>query len=234
MTAIVWQSSTVTYDDSGEGTLGITEHILEFDCVLREVHESSSVITDHAVESGAAISDHKRPNPRKVHLTGEITDHPAGDPPLSGTGGTQIRSALTRIELADAQVMKFETAFFRAREVFGVLQNLSLDDVSVTVENEMDTYENMQIESANLSRDAGLGGTLNVEIVLREIRIAETRTGEPQPMEARGQREQDRGGQEGEEVEDDGPQTSVLRGLSEGGFEDAGDFLGGIFGMGGS
>lgn len=39
-------------------------------------HEASAEVTLHPVEEGASVSDHVRPMPETIQLTGVITDHP--------------------------------------------------------------------------------------------------------------------------------------------------------------
>lgn len=209
MITLSWTSVAITRDASGEASAGATDHVLSFDAVLKETHNSQSDITEHAVERGAALADHKRPRPISITLTGEVTDHPVDDPPPSGSGATTGPVAtLRKVDGTEATARVFETAFFRVREVFGVLQNLSLMQQTITYESELSFYDNLEVESAQLTRESGLAATLMCEIVLREVRVAETDSVQPEAREPRGRREQPRGAQETEEPANN---TSLLQ-----------------------
>ena len=57
-------------------SLGVRNRIglLRLDATLQEVHERSSTITDHPIETGSFIQDHIQRDPRKLFMEGFITD----------------------------------------------------------------------------------------------------------------------------------------------------------------
>jgi hypothetical protein len=58
-----------------EGDTGQTFNIA-IDASIEETHESPTTITDHAVESGANISDHMRPDADRLTIEGIISNTP--------------------------------------------------------------------------------------------------------------------------------------------------------------
>lgn len=57
-------------------SLGVRNRVglLRLDATLQEVHERSSTITDHPIETGSFIQDHIQRDPRKLFMEGFITD----------------------------------------------------------------------------------------------------------------------------------------------------------------
>jgi hypothetical protein len=66
---------------------------LVFDIVEREEHESDSKITDHAVETGSAITDHVREEPRSLTLNTWVTMTPLTDKAKLGIEADRILGA---------------------------------------------------------------------------------------------------------------------------------------------
>src|SRR5687767_4349391 len=66
---IIWQGDT-----------GQTFNIA-LDATTNETHEAPSTITDHAVEQGASISDHIRPEADRLTIEGVISNTPIVLPP---------------------------------------------------------------------------------------------------------------------------------------------------------
>lgn len=110
-----------------------------------ESHQRTSTITDHAIESGAKVSDHIIRDPERIILTGFITDAPAKFF-FSQPGATQ--RAFDTLDKAWA-----------AGELF-------------TVYTGRKKYENMVIESLDLPRDRD--GSMQFSITMRHVRIVET------------------------------------------------------------
>ncbi len=51
---------------------------LALDCTVTETHTATSTVTEHPVESGANITDHIRPDPVQLSITGIVSDTPIG------------------------------------------------------------------------------------------------------------------------------------------------------------
>ena len=234
MLTISWSTATegivfLTDDESEEGTreLVFTENVIQFDCVTSETHEGISELTEHAVETGAPISDHKRVKPRRLTIECLVTNTPLDAPPPSGAGdGSNPITAEVRSEDDDApgegggqraraQVVVFSAAFDRMTDVHNALDALRTGDEFVTITTRIRTYENMQIVSVTSPREAPDGDSLRFNIEAVEVRIAETsRIDTPSPREPRGSTTTERGAREGTE-----PRESALHRL----FGDDGD-----------
>lgn len=218
---IQWTTSSETVGDDGELAPLAFVHILGFDCVLREIHDATAVVTEQAVERGSPIADHKRPDPRRLTIEAMITNAPLESPPLSGgesSPATTVREGVTT----------FDEPFDRPGDVFAALQALARDPVLVTVVTRHETYDDMAVVSVSVPRDSDTGDALVVTIDLVEVRVAEALTVDaPQPREPRGRGRRNRGAQETQD-ERNGRQQSGLARLTDQ-IEDAGgtdDFLG--------
>jgi hypothetical protein len=96
---------------------------LEIDVTLEETHERSAEITDHPVEGGSFIQDHIVNAPKKLMMTGMITDTPLG-----GDSGP------------------------RAQEAFDVLETLYDSRSTFTVVSGFKVYDDMAIESLSMPK----------------------------------------------------------------------------------
>lgn len=96
---------------------------LEIDVTLEETHERSAEITDHPVEGGAFIQDHIVNAPKRLLMSGLITDTPLG-----------------------------RDAGPRAQEAFDALEALYESRTPFTVVSGFRVYEQMAIESLSLPK----------------------------------------------------------------------------------
>ena len=218
MLTISWSTAeegiVFSEDATEEGTreLTFTENTIQFDCVTSETHEGISELTEHAVETGAPISDHKRTKPRRLTIEALVTNTPIDAPPPSGaSAGASPVTAEVRTEddaeqsegggqRSRAQVLVFSAAFDRMTDVCNALDALRVGDTFVTITTRVRTYENMQIVSVTSPREAADGDSLRFTIEAIEVRIAETRTVDtPSPREPRGSSTTERGSREGSE-----------------------------------
>lgn len=195
--------------EEGIAELVFTENVLQFDCVTSETHEGISELTEHAVETGAPISDHKREKPRRLTIEALVTNTPLAAPPPSGyDDGTRVTAevqaegedAAGEGQQARAQVVVFSAPFDRMGDVFETLDRLRRDAVFVTITTRVRTYESVQIVSVTAPREAEDGDSLRFGIECQEVRIAETRSIDtPAPREPRGGTPRERGAREGTE-----------------------------------
>lgn len=182
---------------------------IEFDATLRETHSSAATITQHAVESGAAISDHVRPT--NVHASFEcfVSDSPT-QMPLSQMYG--VRGSIQAVNLeagnarelvrgahrsqeaeyedrairATANVLKFDGEFSRVGRVYEQLERLRKDATILTASTLLDTLENVVITNLSAPQTAADGDGITFTIELEQIRLAETQFVEvPDPVEPR-------------------------------------------------
>jgi hypothetical protein len=199
------------FDADGLGPITIvTEHSLGFDCITAETHEGTSVLTEHAVEDGSPIADHKRANPRKLTIEAIVTNTPLDAPPPSGYGASgitaQIQASTVRIANPDgsngtrnvkANVIQFSATFDRMVDVAATLSRLRLEATPVTITTRIRTYDALQVVSVTEPRKAEDGDSITFTIECQEVRIATSRTIDtPRPREPRGRPTTDRGAQE--------------------------------------
>lgn len=186
---ISWSTETEATSADGENEVTTAFHLLEFDAVVSEEHTAESELTDHVVESGEAISDHKRPKPRAINLEAHVTNTPLDFPPSSGFQARAI-SAQVRKGVGDAKanVVVFSEEFDRITDVESTLDRLRKEAIDLTVETRVRTYENVQLVSYSIPRRDPIDG-IDIQIKLREVFRAETQTVDaPLPREPRGAR----------------------------------------------
>lgn len=133
---------------TNKGQIGVRlEGLVTFNAslTLNESHQRTSTITDHAIESGAKVSDHIIRDPERITVLGFVTDTP-GKFGQWFPGATQ--GAFDTLDKA-----------WSAGELF-------------TVYTGRKKYENMVIESLDLPRDRD--GSMQFSITMRRVRIVES------------------------------------------------------------
>ena len=123
-----------------------------FDAVFSAAHELSLSVTNHPVQSGAAVADHAYLQPETVTLSVGMSDAMTGAGTIAGEGGERSVSAYQKLlELA------------RARR-------------PLTLATRLETYSNMLIETVAAEETADSMNALRAEITLRRlnmVRLAE-------------------------------------------------------------
>lgn len=178
---ISWEDVEET---EGEADLNftITEHVLEFDAVTKESHESSSEVTQHTVESGEAISDHKRANPRTIQIDAFVTNTPLDAPPPSGPRGGSVT---TRTQ---DNVTVFSQEFDRVSDVWETLLELQRGSFDLTVTTRYQVYENVQLVKVSTPRDTAEDSVM-FSLSLQEVfRASSELVDDPVPREPRARR----------------------------------------------
>ena len=207
---ISWSTEAQSTNAEGENEVNTTYHLLEFDAVLSEEHGAESDLTDHVVESGAAISDHKRPKPRTLQIDGLVTNTPLGFPPPSGFGTRAISAEVRKsVGSAKANVVVFSEEFDRVVDVAETLDRLRAEAIDLTIETVIRTYEDMQLVSVSAPRKEAIDA-VTFSLRFREVFRAETQTVEaPLPREPRAAPRTETSA-EGEDEEADGTESSWL------------------------
>lgn len=80
-----------------KGFTFISRRVLQFDAVLSESHDFDSEVTEHVVEEGVNVSDHVRPNLKKVSLEVLFSDSPIFgrlSQVITPWGATSVQEAL--------------------------------------------------------------------------------------------------------------------------------------------
>lgn len=202
--SISWSTDTTT-TDGGETTISSAYHILEFDVITSVDHTAESELTEHTVETGAAISDHKRAKPRTIEIEAFVTQTPLGVPPLSGFATRSVSGSVHKgTGPAKATVFEFSEEFDRIQDVEQTLERLRTEAIDLTVETRARTYDNVQLVSFRIPQKEGVDGA-PFTLSIREVFRAEAQTTQaPLPREPRGaSRSETSSDTEEEETEDD-------------------------------
>jgi hypothetical protein len=164
-------------------------YTLAFDAVVKEKHGAQATLTEHAVEGGAALSDHKQVKLRTVTLDCVVTDSPLGAPPPTGSRTRQVRGTVTNVELGEgrtAQGLVYSAPVTRVVDAFAELEDLVRRPVTVAVRTGLRLYSRMQVTSVSAPRALDDGNSIELSIELTELRTATVETTTvPQPRMAR-------------------------------------------------
>lgn len=148
---------------------------LILDCVLSESHKSEVEVTSHNVEEGADITDHARPKPREVTLTGIVSETPI--------------NIVQQRRIVESKGQRFETVTSTAsprgstqyvEAALAKLENLYAKPQLVDLITSIRKYSNMMLTSLSIPRDPKTGDALNFTAVFREVRFATLRLVEAQ------------------------------------------------------
>lgn len=141
--------------------------LIEFDAMVTENHKGDVAITDHPVEDGVDISDHARPLPESVSVRVIVSD----DPIIAN----RSENAQPSVPGGDPDT--------RSNDAYDFVKRFK-DGVSpVGLATTLRDYSNMLISSMSVVKDAATGRVLDLNLTLREIQKANTRTTEvPEPV----------------------------------------------------
>lgn len=120
------------------------------DATVSEEHSINIQTTEHPVERGFAITDHRRVQPKVIKLSGIISNYPVKL--FASAGGA-------RNEVAAA---------------WNVFNQLKDSGDLVTVSTSLATYENMMITDVSVPRDAKRGNSLELTVTCKELRIVDS------------------------------------------------------------
>lgn len=132
--------------------LGLVFGSFEFDASIEEEHKVSVDVTDHPVESGAQVSDHKVKRPNELTVRAIVTT----TPPLLGA------------------FLRIPNVSTRDVDTWTLLNELAEGKELLTVITTLKTYDNMTIKEMSVPRTAALGNSLEVSITFRELFTVES------------------------------------------------------------
>lgn len=135
---------------------------IEFDAVIEEAHDWQNTVTASPVEDGGNITDNLLRNPRKITLTGVVTNAPIFDSTSTGTFSN------------DSGAIDGSSQETRVNQVFGLLRNFMDKGLLTIVYTRYMVYFDMAILSINIPRKTGLGEALQFTIEFQEVRIVST------------------------------------------------------------
>jgi hypothetical protein len=176
---------------------------ITLDASIEEHHKQSSDVTEHPVEIGPNVSDFVRPQPFALEIQGVISNTPIVLPPASEMDGSRIvpvsvdgpphtvgntlgrplpgfnfiaGQRVTSIPQRKAATIGFDPEFDRATKVYNLVMGLVTEGVLLTVVTAIATWENMVLQSADITRNAQVGDALDLNLSLRQVRLAEVDT----------------------------------------------------------
>jgi hypothetical protein len=140
---------------------------LTLDASLSENHQTDVEVTDHPVEQGADVTDHRRRKPDSLTLEGIVSNYP-------------LPSATDVEALQEWQGRQWysrsSASFGRAESAYQQLLDLADSSVLITVVTNLRIYENMTLTSLHVPRDAKSGQMIRFTATFREIRIVANKT----------------------------------------------------------
>lgn len=139
---------------------------VQCDAEIRTVHGKEGQLTEHAVESGAPVTDHYRVRPDEVEIDAIVSDSPLNNIPIPGWGTvTSIGAALAGGDQTPSQTARDALeAYFDNAEI-------------ITIETRRRTYEQMVLTSLSYADEVANGNVLRFTVRARRIRLTDTATG---------------------------------------------------------
>lgn len=212
----------ITYPEL-DGTLGA----LELDVTVRDTHRSAADVTEHAVEDGANVTDHVRPQQDRLSLEGWVSNTPlrlAKDHTNGVTGSVRTTELQTPagalLGSRAASVFRLEGDYDRVTSVHEELRRLIRQGIVCGISTSLRDYENMVLHDLEAPRDAESGNqAVRVRIEAKQVRIVSTETVavQEEPRDARGRGRRRQGPQTPQPGSDQQAQrTSLLRQLATG------------------
>jgi hypothetical protein len=181
-------------------------------------------VTEHPVESGANITDHIRPDPVQLSITGIVSDTPIGS-----------RQVQRSIEVGGASVQVTQQEPPSSATGFGRAAWAKLDAIRVTakpvkVVTRDKTYESMALVSLSVPKEAKTGGALYFTAQFKQVRIVFNRSTKVVVAKApKSHKKQDTGKQPTAELAQPKNYSSELRDLAgDAGVDKALDRISGV------
>lgn len=168
---------------------------IEFDATITAAHQSSSTVTEHAVEKGSPISDHVRQLADRLSVEAMVSNTPIKVPTtqMRGVSGSVQSTSLKYEEItrgplgfstptpksASVEVLRFDGAFDRVRDVYAELKIIEVNGLAVGVRTVyrggLVDYTDMALTSLTIPIDVNSGSAKLFQFELVKIRVVETR-----------------------------------------------------------
>jgi hypothetical protein len=155
-----------------------TSGMVQVDASVSEQHTITAQVTEHPVENGPDVADHIRPLPRRVVLSGIVTNTPIYTPATQVRGATGSFAGQFSVQVGNKSIkytaLQFSDEFDRVRDVYGELVTAALGGALFEVTTTLAQYENMAITNFDVPRGAGTGNALQFQIQFQEVRLVDT------------------------------------------------------------
>lgn len=147
--------------------------VVTLDAVIAEQIKFSSSVTEHKLEDGSTIADHKVINPTDITVTGFVSNYPVR---IFGAGIFPVRDDN------------------RASAAYEALKNLVKGTERVTIIDRLEHHSSMLLTELSIPLDTMNYHGLRFEAIFRQVRLVQTRQVEisasdapiAQPAEDRG------------------------------------------------
>jgi hypothetical protein len=143
------------------------------DVSISEDHAIERTLTKYPVEFGGQVSDHLLVTPRRLSVTGFLTDAPS-DPVEA------VEEALRNTQRAFAQTtgapVTGPLASTRSKDIFAIFELLAASSAICSVATELTVYESMILTRLGVPRSTSDGRGLTVELVFDRLTVAKTST----------------------------------------------------------
>lgn len=143
---------------------------LAIDCTVTETHTATSSVTSHPVESGSDITDHIRPEPLQLSITGIVSDTPIGSKQINRA----ISAGGTSIQIRQLETPTSATGF--GRSAWAKLDAIRTAAKPIKVVTRDKTYESMALVSVSVPKEARTGGAFEFTAQFRQVRIVYNRS----------------------------------------------------------
>ena len=184
-TLLTWEGSTVPPVAAGA---------LEIDAASMLGFESSAEVTEHPVETGAAVADHVRPLNGTITLEGVITNAPIVLPTTQMNGATLAPGVVTLPDGSRATALRFSGAFDRVRACDETLQSLVDSGAIVSITTGLRTVNSLAITRYRPERTGDTGDAIKIVLEFKRVKLATTARA-PVPAVRRAQVRLERGAQ---------------------------------------
>lgn len=124
------------------------------DCTVNLTHSNNATVTEFPIETGASINDHVIKQSRVLTLSGFITDTPY-----------QLFSFN----------LPFSTADKISKKAYDIFQEIYNNKYLVSVETDLEKYENMFIESMSFPRSKDTQKTLEFTLNMKQLTFVESK-----------------------------------------------------------
>jgi len=132
---------------------------VEPDVSVTESHVRQAQVTEHPVEDGSVIGDHKIYKPKVISLTAVISDTPLG--------------------LLQLVAQVFQNPFATktvSQKGWDNLNKMYSEDEPIEIITGLESYTNMHIENLVANRNANTTGGVSFRARFKEIKVVETKT----------------------------------------------------------
>jgi hypothetical protein len=195
----------ILFEESGELKAVV------FDATLRFVPQSSALVSEHPVESGAAVTDHIRPEADRLSAECFVSTKPVYSPnfdgangsfqslPLQGASRDQTRGAQaengsvknaeyqSKSQQAQARTLQFSEPFDRLADIHGTLRRILANGIECTIDTgTLGVWDRMALTSISAPKEAQ--GSITFSLEARQMRFVESETVEVEPLETRAER----------------------------------------------